>query len=88
MCLEEITVICVSSLGTGYLQLPSQFSSLHCLTLCWDSLVPGGVGDGGFSAKYAHSRQLTVHHNFVESSLIQIMTFLENPEQLIKNVRT
>lgn len=45
-------------------------------------LVPSGVGGGGFSAKYAQSSQLTVYHNFVESSLIQIMTFLKNPDQL------
>lgn len=72
----------MSSLGTDYLPVLSQLSSLHCLTHCWDSPVPSGVGDSGFSAKYAQSRQLTVHHNFVESSLTQTMTFLENPEQL------
>lgn len=42
-------------------------------------LVFAGVGNGGFSAKCA---QLTACHNFLERSLIQTMTLLENPDQL------
>lgn len=40
------------------------------------------VGNCGFLAKCAQSRRLSVHHNFVESSLIRNMTLLENPDQL------
>lgn len=59
----------------------SCLSCLHCTLLHTAGmlLVPGGVV---FSTKYPQSRQLTVHHNFIESSLIQIITFLEYPEQL------
>lgn len=62
----------------------SRLSCLHYIVLHTAGilLVPSAAGDGGFAVKYAQSRQLMVHHNSVESSLIQIIIFPENPEQL------